>query len=63
MRPLYILWFVSDESRCAVRSVMKEIREAEVNVADRVTIAELCKRWHKLQQQPLTALDFVMKSK
>src|SRR6185369_11761658 len=49
-----------DESRCAIRSAMKEIREAVVKVAERVTIAELCERWHKLQQQPLEALDFVI---
>jgi DNA-binding IscR family transcriptional regulator len=47
-----------DESRCAIRSAMKEIREAVVKVAERVTIAELCERWHKLQDEPLTALDF-----
>src|SRR5579862_3665625 len=49
-----------DESRCAIRSVMKEIREAVVRVAERVTIAEMCERWRKLQQEPLTALDFVI---
>ena len=49
-----------DESRCAIRSVMKEIREAVVRIAERVTVAELCERWRKLQQQPMTALDFVI---
>src|SRR5580765_5082277 len=49
-----------DESRCAIRSVMKEIREAVVRIADQVTIAELCERWRKLQDSPLTALDFVI---
>ncbi|SRR5258708_5775569 len=49
-----------DESRCAIRSAMKEIREAVVRVAERVTIAELCARWRKLQEQPLTELDFVI---
>src|SRR5947209_11724160 len=42
-----------DESRCAIRSVMKEIRHAVVNIAERVTIAEMCERAHKLQQEPL----------
>src|SRR5258707_10305535 len=42
-----------DESRCAIRSAMKEIREAVVKVAERVTIADLCERWHKLQDEPL----------
>lgn len=49
-----------DESRCAIRSVMKEIREAVVKVAERVTIEELCERWRKLQGQPLTPLDFAI---
>ena len=49
-----------DEARCAIRSVMKEVRDAVVKVAERVTIAELCQRWHKLQEQPLSALDFVI---
>src|SRR6266581_219998 len=37
-----------DESRCAIRSVMKEIREAVVQIAERTTIADLCARSHKL---------------
>jgi len=49
-----------DESRCAIRSVMKEIREAVVQIAERVTIAELCERSVKLNEAPPTALDFVM---
>ena len=49
-----------DESRCAIRSVMKEVREAVVRIAERVTVAELCARWHKLQQEPLSSLDFVI---
>src|SRR5262250_1122154 len=49
-----------DESRCAIRSVMKEIREAVVRIAEKVTVADLCERWHKLQESPLTALDFVI---
>ena len=49
-----------DESRCAVRSVMKEVREAIVGVVERVTVAELCQRARKLQEEPLSALDFVI---
>jgi len=47
-----------DEARCAIRSVMKEIRQAVVNIAERVTIAELCERSRKLQQEPLSPIDF-----
>src|SRR5690242_20522225 len=49
-----------DEARCAIRSAMKEIREAVVKVAERITVADLCQRWHKLQREPMSALDFVI---
>src|SRR5262252_8015755 len=49
-----------DEARCAIRSVMKEIREAVVKVAEGVTIGELCDRSRKLQQEPASELDFVI---
>src|SRR3974390_2656988 len=49
-----------DESPCAIRSVMKEIREAIVTIAERVTVAEMCDRWRKLQQEPLSSLDFMI---
>jgi Rrf2 family transcriptional regulator, cysteine metabolism repressor len=49
-----------DESRCAIRSVMKEVREAIVSIAERVTVAELCLRAKNLQEEPLSALDFVI---
>src|SRR6266851_5330398 len=48
-----------DEPRCAIRSVMKEVREAVVRIAERVTIADLCERSIKLHEAPPTALDFV----
>ncbi|HEU5124300.1 MAG TPA: Rrf2 family transcriptional regulator [Verrucomicrobiae bacterium] len=47
-----------DESRCAIRSVMKEVREAVVRIVERTTIAELCERWRHLQQEPLNPFDF-----
>src|SRR6266516_1611746 len=34
-----------DESRCPIRSVMKEVREAVVRIVERVTVADLCQRW------------------
>lgn len=49
-----------DESRCAIRSVMKEVREAVVKIAERVTIADLCERSRKLQVQPLRDPDFAI---
>ncbi len=47
-----------DEHRCAIRSVMREIRQAVVDVAERVTLAEMARRSVELQAQPMTALDF-----
>ena len=49
-----------DESRCAIRSVMKEVRDAIVAIVERVTIADLCERARKLQEEPLSPLDFVI---
>src|SRR5579859_1134193 len=47
-----------DEPRCPIRSVMKEIRQAVVNIAERVTIADLCERSQKLKQEALSPIDF-----
>jgi Rrf2 family protein len=49
-----------NEARCAIRSVMKEIREAIVKIAEQVTIEELCRRSRRLQKEPAEALDFVI---
>jgi Rrf2 family protein len=49
-----------DEARCAIRSVMKEVREAVVKIAERVTVADLCERARKLQHEPISPLDFVI---
>ncbi len=49
-----------DESRCAIRSVMKEIRDAVVKIAEKVTIADLCERSRKLSAAPASPFDFVI---
>jgi Rrf2 family protein len=49
-----------DEARCAIRSVMKEARDAVVKIVERVTIAELCERARHLQHEPVSALDFII---
>jgi len=49
-----------DESRCAIRSVMKEVRDAVVKVAERITIADLCERSRKLQQPADQPVDFII---
>jgi Rrf2 family protein len=47
-----------DESRCAIRSVMKEVRDAIVDVMEHVTFADLVKQAEKLQDVPASTLDF-----
>src|SRR3954466_1952834 len=49
-----------DESRCAIRSVMKEVREAVVRIAERITVADLCERSRRLHREPMDVLDFVI---
>ena len=49
-----------DEARCAIRSVMKETRDAIVQIMERVTLAELAERARQLEAQPLNASDFVI---
>ena len=49
-----------DEGTCGIRSVMKEVHDAVVRIAERVTIADLCDRSRKLQQEPLNPFDFVI---
>ena len=49
-----------DEDRCAIRSVMKEVRDAIVKVLDEVTVADLCERVRKLQGTHSNPLDYVI---
>jgi Rrf2 family protein len=49
-----------DEARCAIRAVMKEARDAVVQIVERVTVAELCERARRLQHEPMSALDFII---
>ena len=49
-----------DESRCAIRSIMKEVREAVVRIAERLTVADLCERSRALQQEPVNPFDFTI---
>ena len=49
-----------DEARCAIRSVMKEARDAVVQIVEKVTVAELCERAKRLQHEPVSALDFII---
>ena len=48
-----------DETRCGIRSVMKEVREAIVTVLDQVTLADLCDRFRRLQT-PQESMDYTI---
>ena len=49
-----------DESKCALRSVMKDVREAIVDILEKVTVADLCERAQKLKGEPADILDYVI---
>ena len=49
-----------DEARCGIRSVMKDVRDAIVNILEGVSVAELCKRVQQLQGVHANPLDYVI---
>lgn len=49
-----------DESRCAIRSVMKEVHAAIVKIMEHVTVADLCDRARRLKNEPLNPFDFII---
>lgn len=49
-----------DESRCALRSVMKEVRDAIAGMLEKRTVADLVQRARELKQAPMGVDDFVI---
>jgi Rrf2 family protein len=49
-----------DESKCGIRSVMKEVRDAIVKVLEGVTLAVLCERVRQLQGTQANPLDYII---
>ena len=49
-----------DESKCGIRSVMKEVRDAIVRILEAVTLAQLCERVQKLQGDRANPLDYII---
>jgi Rrf2 family protein len=47
-----------DEQKCAIRSVMKEVREAIVNILANTTVADLSRRAQQLQGDPAQSWDY-----
>ena len=48
-----------DETRCGIRSVLKEVRDAIVKILERVSVAELCQRVRQLEARALRELRAV----
>lgn len=49
-----------DEGKCAIRSVMKEVREAIVKILENVTVAQMCERVKLLQGEHANPLEYVI---
>jgi Rrf2 family protein len=49
-----------DESKCGIRSIMKEVRDAIVKILEGVSVAELCERVKLLQGVHANPLDYVI---
>ena len=49
-----------DETRCGIRSVMRDVREAIVKILESVTLAQLCERVKQLQGVHDNPLEYVI---
>ncbi|HEX3798399.1 MAG TPA: Rrf2 family transcriptional regulator [Verrucomicrobiae bacterium] len=49
-----------DESKCGIRSIMKEVRDAIAKILEGVTVAELCQRVKDLQGTHANPLDYII---
>ena len=49
-----------NEDKCAIRSVMKEVRDAIVKILETVTVAQLCERVRQLQGELSNPLDYMI---
>jgi Rrf2 family protein len=47
-----------DEARCALRSVMKQVRDAVAGLMEKLTLADLVQRATQLQSEPASAADY-----
>jgi Rrf2 family protein len=49
-----------DETRCGIRSIMREVRDAIVQILEAVTLAQLCERVKQLQGVRDNPLDYII---
>jgi Rrf2 family protein len=47
-----------NETQCGIRSVMKEVRDAIVEILEHRTLADVCDRVRELRASPATSIDF-----
>src|SRR5437868_10767590 len=48
------------EEKCGIRSIMREVRDAIVEILEKVTLAQLCERVKQLQGRHDNPLDYVI---
>ena len=48
-----------NEAKCAIRAVMKEVRDSIVKILENVSVADLCQRARELEEQG-RAIDFII---
>jgi Rrf2 family transcriptional regulator, cysteine metabolism repressor len=49
-----------NEAQCGVRSIMREVRDAIVQILEHRTVADLCERVRELEASPGKDLDFII---
>jgi Rrf2 family protein len=49
-----------DETRCPIRDLMKEVRQAVVNIMEKATLADLCERSRELKKAREEAADYMI---
>jgi Rrf2 family protein len=49
-----------DETRCPIREVMREVREAVVEIMERSTVADLCEKARQLARPAYSSPDYVI---
>src|SRR5437773_7291969 len=49
-----------DEARCAIREGMQDAPDAEVNILEKLSVADLCARSRQLQELHAGPLDFMI---
>jgi Rrf2 family cysteine metabolism transcriptional repressor len=49
-----------DESKCGIRSIMKEVRDNIARILEKVTVAQLCERVRMLQGVHDNPMDYVI---